>query len=255
LPVRSDADAREDRLTQRLYASMCGDATAGAAGERRLPWPIDILLYPASLGGLTTLVIIVGIPLVLDLLPFGLLGWLIGMVIGLYSIWYLAECVYDSAKGGTRAPMALDTTDFSDMLSRALYLAAVYLLFVFPAGIYWIWMNRADAVFWALVAWAVTFFPMGLLAMVIHDSTSVLNPLFLLGAILRTFIPYTGLLLLLGMLAGLYWLISDVLTGGSYGRWLLGALGAFLAAYMSFIMAHVLGRFYWRCRERLDWGI
>ena len=131
-----------------------------------------------------------------------------------------------------------------------LYLVAVYLLFVFPAGIYWIWTNRADTVFWGLVAWAVVFFPMGLLAMVIEDSTSALNPLFLLGAILRTFIPYLGLLILLGGFAGLYWLMSVL-----HSNWLVEVLVMLVTNYLLLVLSHVLGRFYWRYRERLDWGL
>ncbi|MCX5646969.1 MAG: hypothetical protein NTZ17_20160 [Phycisphaerae bacterium] len=251
LPLGQEDDSREHRL-----ASLSPNPAPEDTGERRLPWPIDILLYPASMGGLTTLAIMVGIPLLLEVIPLlSMLLWPVGIVISLYSIWYLAECVCDSAKGGTRAPMALDTADLGEMGSRVLYLAAVYLLFVFPALLYGAFVNTAGAVFWGLVAWAVIFFPMGLLAMVIHDSTSALNPLFLLGAILRTFVPYVGLLLLVGMLAGLYWLIPSLRESESVLGWFLDALRSFLTAYLSFVVAHVLGRFYWRCRERLDWAI
>ncbi|MBM4024438.1 MAG: hypothetical protein FJ280_03405 [Planctomycetes bacterium] len=252
LPLSQAPDARASRLTQRLYDSIAGATGGEPTGERRLPWPLDILLYPFSFGGLTTLAIVIGISFLSEILPLGLLGWLVRVVIGLYGVWYLAECVHDSAKGGTRAPMALDTADLGDMRDRALYLAGVYCLFVAPAGIYWLWTSSADPIFWALVAWAVLFFPMGLLAMVIHDSTSALNPLFLLGAIVRTLVPYLGLLLLFGILAGLHRLLAHRLMGG--GAFLRLLEGSF-SIYLSFVMAHVLGRFYWRCRERLDWGI
>jgi hypothetical protein len=255
LPVGRDGDTQEDRLADRLFGSMWSEAAGEPTGERRLPWPIDILLYPASLGGLTTLVIIVGIPLLLELIPLILVGWLIGIVIGLYSIWYLAECVYDSAKGGTRAPLALDTTDLGQMWSRAVYLAAVYILFVLPAVVYRMFVDESDAIFWGLVAWAAVFFPMGLLAMVIDDSVSALNPLFLLGAIVRTFFPYVGLVALLGIAVVLRRLALSRLTGAAPLSPLLAAPVSFATLYVSFILAHILGRFYWRYRERLDWGI
>lgn len=256
--VEQDRDERMRELEARARLGLSPDSQY--TGERRLAWPIDILLYPANTAGLTMLIIVVGIPVFLGLLvqfsgPFamviGLPAFIIDVLIRLYAVWYYAECVHDSARGGVRAPMTLDTAvDLRETWSRVLYLVAVYLLFVFPAGIYWIWVRRTDAVFWGLVAWAIVFFPMGLLAMVIHDSTSALNPLFLLGAILRTFLPYLGLLILLGMFAGLY-----LLLGGLPSHWLLDVLGMLLMTYLLLIVAHVLGRFYWRYRERLDWGL
>ncbi len=255
LPTGPDSNTPEDLLAQRLYDAISGKGADEYTGARRLPWPIDVPLYPASLGGLTTLIVLVGIPFLLSLFPLGLAGLLIGIVFSLYTAWYLAECVYDSAKGGTRAPMALDTTDLDVMLSRVLYLVAVYILFLSPVAIYWLWMRRVDPIFWGLAAWAVVFFPMGLLAMVIHDSTSALNPFFLLGAIFRTFFPYVGLILLTGVFVVLRSWITGLLPETSRWGWLLEVPVAFATTYLAMVAAHVLGRFYWRYRDRLDWGI
>jgi hypothetical protein len=48
------------------------------------------------------------------------------------------------------------------------------------------------------------------------------------------------------------WLSGDVL---SYGGWFLGVIGEVVTTYLGLVMAHVLGRFYWRYRDRLDWGL
>jgi hypothetical protein len=112
-----------------------------------------------------------------------------------------------------------------------------------------------DGVFWALVAWAMIFAPIGLLAMVVQDSADALNPLFLLGSMGRVLLPYLGLLLLVAGSAGLVWQIalwSWVRPGCAI--WLQIASAAVIA-YSAFVLAHVLGRFYWRYRERLDWGL
>lgn len=233
-------------------------------GQRRFSWPIDILLYPANTAGIGALAIVVGIPAVMTFLMWfggplaviaGVPFFLVSFLIGVYAAWYSAECVYDSAKGGVRAPMALDNT--GDMFSRVLNLVGVYILFLGPAAIYSMFMQRADAVFWGLVVWAILFFPMGLLAMVIEDSSSALNPFGLLVAILRTFVPYVGLLVLIGLLASLRLLISAWLSGGvfSYAGWFLGVVAKVVTAYLGLVTAHVLGRFYWRYRDRLDWGL
>jgi hypothetical protein len=175
-------------------------------------------------------------------------------VIGLYLGWYLAECVYDSAKGGTRAPPVFDVGDWDDLWSRVSYLMAVYILFGVPPILYRVLTGRADVIFWLLMVWALVFLPMGLLAMVIHDSISALNPLFLLDSIRRVLGPYLCLLLGTGVLVGLFW------HAGGAGRRLtlpivLPLFHVLLSAYAALVLTHLLGRFYWRYRDRLDWGI
>jgi len=175
-------------------------------------------------------------------------------LIGLYLGWYLAECVYDSAKGGTRAPAVYDMGNWDDLWSRVSYLMAVYLLFAAPPVLYRTLTGRTDAIFWALAGWALIFLPMGLLAMVIHDSVSALNPLFLLGSIRRVLGPYLCLLLGEAVLVGVFW------RAGGTGRRLtlpiaLPVFYVLLSAYATLVLAHLLGRFYWRYRDRLDWGI
>jgi hypothetical protein len=244
------------RQEQELLASLGPLRAPEPGGERRLPWLLDIVLYPMSLSGVIGLLVIAISPLLVEIIPWSLFFAIGGNIwlnvgIGLYAVWYLAECVYDSAKGGTRAPDVLDAdTRPSELASRFAYLLAVYILFILPSVIYWICVGRVDVIFCGLVAWAIVFFPMGLLAMVINDSSCVLNPLFLLGAILRVLFAYVGLLLLIAALVALFILFAYRLMLVR-----LGVLGLLFGAYASLVMAHVLGRFYWRYRDKLDWGI
>ena len=233
------------------------------AGVRQRPWPLDILLYPTSEGGLTTLAMVVGIPLVLmaaDRLPFlgsilSPLQFAVGLLTGLYGGWYFAECASDSARGGTRAPPGVDLGSLREMWDRVSHLYGVYLLFIGPVGFYRLFIStRMDLPFWILVAWAVVLFPMGLLAMLMLNGTEALNPLFLLGSILRVFIPYLGLLLLLASLLGLVWLLSHGPVNRPPPLWSV-AIHAIVGGYGALIVAHFFGRFYWRYRERLDWGV
>jgi len=259
------ADAR--RHEQAMLESAGFQAQPEHTGQRRLPAAIDVLLYPTSAAGLISIAIIGGFPLLTYLIerfvPFGvpLIGlpfFLLGLGVGLYAGWYFAECVYDSAKGGTRAPVAFGgLVGFGEMWSRVIYLAAVYIVYVLPAIIYGGFLGRTDAVFWGLLAWAIVFFPMGLLAMAMLDSTSALNPFFLLGSIFRTFFRYIGLLIPMAILAGLFWLVPGLLAGtGEEEETSIGIviLGIASTTYLPFVMAHMLGRFYWRYSESLDWG-
>jgi len=259
LPVGKDDDARENRLVQRLSDLLNPDDAREHTGTRRLPWFLDILLYPASLSGIIALVFMTIYPFLLGFFPW-IFFWgdlrFLGPVaaIGLYLGWYLAECVYDSAKGGTRAPAVFDVGDWSDWWSRISYLGAVYVVFGLPPVLYRVLTGRTDAIFWGLVAWTIVLLPMGLLAMVIHDSISALNPLFLLDSIRRVLGPYLCLMLAAGVLAGLFW------RAGGGGRRLalpivIPLFHVLLSAYAALVLAHLLGRFYWRYRDRLDWGI
>jgi len=231
------------------------------SGKRRLPWPLDILLYPANGAGLMTLAIIVAIPLFLAVLqqvvflPFlGLMFLLAQLAIGLYAAWYWAECTYDSAKGGTRAPQLLDAAGYGDKWSRVSHLLAVYIIFVLPIVLYALYGGRDAIIIGVLLAWAIILFPMGLLAMVISDGMYVLNPLFLLGSIRRTLIPYVGLLLLIAALGGLLRLVLGLLMQGGSAIGLAGP-ALLTGGYLSLVAAHVLGRFYWRYHERLNWDV
>ncbi len=223
------------------------------AGKRQMVWLLDILLYPTSRGGLTTLGIMTGLTMLL--LIFGaisLIGWVLAGVIVLYVGWSLAECVYDSAIGGVRAPAA-PSVGFGEMWSRVSYFIAVYVVYVFPPVIYYLFTRQADLIFLGLSTWMIVFFPMALVAMAIMDSTTALNPFILLWAILRTFFSYAAFLIFLvavTLLMGWLWgVLADV------GPFLLRLLVALAGSYYTaMVQAHLLGRFYWRNRERLDWG-
>lgn len=261
----AEQEPRENRAEAETQTRLDAATAREEVGERQSFWLVDVLLYPANIAGLTTLIIVAGIPLFLSFMMYvggplaivaGLPAFIIDVLIRLYAVWYYAECVYDSAKGGTRAPMALDTAgDLRETFSRVLHLTVVYILFVFPAAVYWVWVRQTDTIFWGLIAWAIVFFPMGLLAMVIQDSTSALNPFSLLLAILRTFIPYLLLLLSIAAVVGLYLLVHTLFMSDAYSSWFLGGMGAFAMVYLQLVLAHVLGRFYWRHREQLDWGL
>jgi len=229
--------------------------------QRKLPWVLDIFLYPISIPGLVTLGVIILLPLLVDLTA-GLLGpfaimigvpWLIiRVVIGWYYIWYVAECVRDSARGGIRAPETLGSAPgIGDMVLQSLNLAACYLVFVGPIGVYFYCTKRTDAVLYALSAYAVLFLPMGLLSVVMFDSLYGLNPIVLIGSIFSTFLPY---LAMVALLASACYMIIEMGRGLS-GEEVLSFLLGLIAMYLVLVAAHILGRFYWRYQDKLNWDV
>lgn len=194
-------------------------------------------------------------------MALGLPAWIVRILIYLYMYWYLAECVRDSAKGGTRAPEAFAFQGMGEMYSQALHILGCWVVFCVPAFLYFVYTQRQDAVFWALVAYGVFFFPMGLLACVMFDSVRGLNPIILIPSIFSTFLAYCALVLLVAVIVLVSVLAGTLSPSEEPARqigWLDMALGAIfntIGVYIAFVVAHLLGRFYWQYKEKLNWEV
>ena len=261
----SQPSASEDVIEQERESEEEVESDTG----RKLPWIIDIFLYPTSAPGLTHLAIFIGVPFLIHLIrrllgPLGLVLWFPGLIInlllGFYMCWYFAECVRDSAAGRVRAPETFADADIGSMFEQWLYLAACYAIFVLPAAFYFIYANRTDRIFWILVAYGIFFFPMGLLAVMMFDTCSAFNPILWIASIFSTFFQYCGLVLFVSGIV----LASLALIGigepqearqMGIGARILAVMFSCLLIYMVFVVAHLLGRFYWRYQEKLNWEV
>jgi len=93
---------------------------------------------------------------------------------------------------------------------------------------------------------------MVLLAVVWFDSYSGLNPVLIVGSMLRTFVPYVGIVLLLGAAALLFVQMGLGLNGFRRLPPLLFML-RLVQLYLLFVAAGLLGGFYRRYQRRLNW--
>ncbi len=237
--------------------------------ERRLPWVIDIFLYPLNRAGLSILLLCAGIPLLLRIVlrftmilsgAFGpviifwvlfiVLHWSALFLLALYVNWYMYACIRDSAAGGIRASNTIAATPgFGELFGQGLTTVATVLACMAPALLYLYHTRSVDGLFWTLYGLGGFLFPMALLAVVMFESLRALNPLLLVGSVRSTFLPY---FLLVPFCYALCVLIP---VAGYYVkvRWPLGYLLLFLAYYQLLVLAHLLGRFYWKNEERLNW--
>ena len=244
---------------------------ASATGRRKLPWIIDIFLYPSSKAGLTTLAIIVLIPLfirvVLRLLgkfseqfppllvlsiPISIVGYIVSILLYLYLYWFFYECIRDSATGGVRAPETVaNTPGLGEMFWQWLRTICCLLVFVAPVSVYYQYNKQTDIALWALLVYAIIFFPMALLAVVMFDSLSGLNPILLIGSILSTLLPYCAMIA--AFVTVVFLVVHNVPeTDGSP---ILRFIFRCINVYLLIVMAHLLGRFYWRYEDRLNWEV
>ncbi|MHC4694205.1 MAG: hypothetical protein ACYS67_15795 [Planctomycetota bacterium] len=281
----SASDTAMDEL-QRLQGSL-RRVEPEPLPERKLPWFVDIFLYPISKAGLSTMGIIICVPLAISLFLyllglimlvfppmlvfvvfFGLVGWLIRIVISLYAYWYLCECIRDSADGGIRAPETMATTPgIGEIFWQFMKLAGCLIFFWVPLAVYvyllggrWLFIFAGNdpvesgfSPFIVILLWAyaVFFFPMGLLSVVWFDSLTGLNPVLIIGSILSTFFQYCGLILLFFAIGVLSIISMTVLPQ----FWILRIFSGVILLYMAMVYAHLMGRFYWKYREKLNWDV
>jgi DNA-directed RNA polymerase subunit RPC12/RpoP len=140
--------------------------------QRKLPWIIDIFLYPISKPGLIMLGLIVLVPLFLKFLrmtfyfamlslPVLLIVYILVLfvsvmawiVLSLYFYWYFCECIRESAAGQLRAPEIIGSAPgLWDMLLRLLRLLGCLAVFFAPVLIRLQYTRTVDAVFWSLLS-------------------------------------------------------------------------------------------------------
>ncbi len=237
--------------------------------ERRLPWIIDVFLYPLSAAGLTILGITVGIPLMLRVMlrlsrlatagfPPLLVFWVLFIVVHwsglvlllLYMNWYACECIRDSARGGIRAADTIASTPgLGDIIVQTFRALVCALACIAPMLIYYERTRQVDAIFWMLAGLGGFLLPMGLLTVTMFESLRALNPILLAGSILSTLLPYCALvpfcyLLLLLFPVAAYFLVVN---------WIPSYPLLFATYYVWLVLAHLLGRFCWKYEERLNW--
>jgi predicted RNA-binding Zn-ribbon protein involved in translation (DUF1610 family) len=241
--------------------------------ERKFPWLIDIFFYPTSSAGLLILGIVILGPVIMDLIlvaliffDVGVLTQLIGLVLviafffirvvlWLYGYWYFSVCIEESARGKTRAPetLTMDTNEnVFDIFVNMLRLVCCLLICTGPSLVYWWNTKEPNEIFWILLAVGVFFLPMTLLRVVMYDSLAGLNPFIIVWSIFKIFPRYCLVLLFfylpMVLLVFMARWVPMELWGG---RFILKAANM----YLLLVSAHVLGWFYYRNEETLDWPI
>jgi len=245
--------------------------------KRKLPWIVDIFLYPTSTSGLIN----IGIYGIMSLLLafFSIFArfmclmllalFVIGLTVVSYMVYYLVECLRDSALGGIRAPENISSMpdDRSEAFSQFWDIIKSIIIFWSPVLGYFIYKTvtqsnndinpdssynpRTDAFFWLLFGYGIFFFPMGLLAIIMFGSSSACNPFLWITSILKTFFSYCGLLLTFSVLAWLFFRITASFQGGILNI----LLSNILFMYVAMIAAHLLGRFYYINSQKLNWEV
>ncbi|MHC4243381.1 MAG: TFIIB-type zinc ribbon-containing protein [Planctomycetota bacterium] len=232
------------------------------AALRKLPWVIDIFLYPFNWPGLKHLAIFILVPPLFNILARFLpsifvylvmiAGFIVNFLIFLYMYWYLVECVHESASGWVRAPLGFGgLPTLRDMFGQVVNIIGCLAVFFAPFVLYMLIAQKTGIIFWLLLISAVFLYPMALLSVLMHDSSHGLNFHKFTRSISNTFFPYCGLVLFLILTVVLISLIPSETTESPLGN----CIFRFVIIYAAFIGAHLLGRFYWRYQDKLNWDL
>lgn len=232
------------------------------AARRKAPWFIDIFLFPFNRPGLKHLALFILVPQLINslenILPFlvgfvfNIFGSILKFLIFLYIYWYLAECVRESAGGWVRAPQGFGgLPTLKDMFGQVVNIIGCLAFFLGPFAIYTISVGGMNIISWVLLILAVFLYPMGLLSVLMHDSVNCLRPRRFTRSISNAFYPYLGLIILLVIQILLIRMIPEQEQKSIFSNIII----RFVIIYTALIDSHLLGRFYWRYQDKLNWDL
>ncbi len=229
--------------------------------KRKLPWFIDIFLYPVSVSGLINLGIYWILPILIAFFIRGILGLIASIIISGYMYYFLMICVQDSADGGIRAPENVTKMpDPNEAVALFGKIIASIVIFWGPILAYILYKKnfqsdaeylRTGLLFWLFLGYGFFFFPMGLLALAMFDSITAFNPILWITSILSTFFQYLGLVLIFFVIVFLDIRLLSYLRKSLLLSFFSGAV----ILYTAMIAAHLIGRFYYRNSEKLNWEV
>ncbi len=212
----------------------------------------DALTYPFKGAGWLLLLMGTVFGMVLEVASTVPVLGLIAMVFyfGYFAAYYY-QILQNTATGHDGEPEWPDVTDFmEDILSPLFQVFGVFLISNFLLFLALMSYPSDDPVVLAAMAFGLFYFPMGLLAVAILGHVGAANPVRVLVSIIKTFPTY---LLVGGVLVGLSFVIDFVVERLLGPGFLVWGISTFLA--LTFITAHarLLGLFYRKEEERLDW--
>jgi hypothetical protein len=233
--------------------------------KRKYPWLIDIFLYPVNCHGMIFLAIVVLIPLMFQLVVeflaervmilaifVAMINFIVVIVLLMFVFWFLAECIRDSAAGNLRAPnTASDAPGLAEMGLRLIRMFFCFVVYLLPAALYYKYTHSDDLTFRIIAGCGIFLYPMALLGVLMFDSIHGLSPLITIPSLFSAFFQYCGLIILVCTILFLFVKARGFFASNP----LLWLSVRAIEIYMLMIVAHLLGRFYFKYQEKLNWDV
>jgi len=251
--------------------------------ETKLPWFVAAFCYPASMAGLVHLGSFLVAQFFIGFLYRYVLSSPLGAIIIVmlyiivygYVLYWLSYCLVDSSRGGRKAPdinVSGCVPDREQLLGQIFLILGCFAICFWPVSVYFVLTMNTDWLFVLLLMSGVFFLPMGLLRGALFDCLDALNPVLIIRSISKTFLFYCGLVLFFSVITALMVFVlgdlSALLQVHSLKGWLVYVfyllarfsqpdfiLRSVVVFYLAMIVFYLLGRFYWRHKQQLGWGI
>ena len=191
-----------------------------------------------------------------------LVGPVLALVVWGYLCSYMLKIIARSAAGENDPPDWPDLTGlWDDVIRPALFVLVAGLMSFAPLVAYvacnlgldefGLLFTGSDLVFWTLVVFGCLYMPMSLITLALYESLAGLNPVLIVGSIIRTVPSYP---LVCGILVGAMALSSWTAVFANGLVPVIGPLvGWALSLYFLLLEMHVLGKLYQTHEERLGW--
>ena len=212
----------------------------------------DALSYPLRGSGILVMIMGTIMGMLLQLATFvPVIGLLAIVIFYGYFIAYYYQILQKTATGSDVEPDWPDVSDFiDDTVMPTLQVIGVLII----SNLLWalaIWQTGEDSILsWTGQAFGMFYFPMGLLAVAILGNLGGANPLRVIPSILRTLPSYA----VVGSIAvGLSFLIDYIINALPGNPILSNGIATLLTLYFITVHARLLGLFYRKEAEKLDW--
>jgi hypothetical protein len=172
-----------------------------------------------------------------------------------YLFSFLKNVIYCTAYGDEKMPDWPEISDWkADIVSPMFQFLVISVLCFGPALSLYVWLDGEHtwAVWLALIMGCV-YFPMAFLAVAIFDSLSALNPLFVVGSILRVPREYGIAALVFTGIIVLRWLAETVLTMLVPIPLAPALVADLLGLGLLIVLARILGLLYLTQQQTLGW--
>ena len=176
----------EDRLVENIVQNGLDPEVAE---HRKLPWIIDLLLYPLNVSGLVIFGIVIGIPLIINVISWCLgvlsqvipaayllailflfVALFIKFIILLYVYWFFCQCIRNSAQGNRRAPETMGSTPGIGELFGQIFRVLVCFVVLWIPVLYYLMIPLKPYMPWILLTW-----PMSLYGLFIADFDDLMQ--------------------------------------------------------------------------------
>jgi FHA domain-containing protein len=172
-----------------------------------------------------------------------------------YLFSYLKKIVYATASGEHRMPDWPELSEWqADILAPMFQFLVVCVISFGPALVFRIWFDGEYMwAVWGLMLFGCFYFPMALLGVAMFDSLAALNPLFIIGSILRVPAEYSVVALVFTVILALRVLVEKVLTMVLNIPLVPVLIADLMGIYLLIVQTRILGMLYLARRDTLGW--